>query len=124
MDKIIMKNMAFYGYHGVFPEEKKLGQKFFITAILYLDLKEAGINDDLNASVNYGEIYEIIKFIVEKENFKLLEALSEKICITIFNNFNKIHRIQLEVRKPEAPVPGIFDYFAISVDRTRSDYEK
>ena len=124
MDKIIMKNMAFYGYHGVFPEEKKLGQKFFITAILYLDLKEAGINDDLNSSVNYGEIYEIIKFIVEKENFKLLEALSEKICITIFNNSNKIHRIQLEVCKPEAPVSGIFDYFAVSVDRKRSDYEE
>lgn len=124
MDKIIMKNMAFYSYHGVFKEEKKLGQKFFIDATLYLNLKQAGISDNLNHSVNYGQVYEIIKDIVEKENFDLLEALAEKVCHTIILDFNMIQRIQLEIRKPEAPVSGIFDYFAVSIDRKRSDYEK
>ncbi len=124
MDKIIMKNMAFHSYHGVFQEEKKLGQKFFVDTILYLDLKQAGIHDDLNASVNYGDVYKVIKDIVEKENYDLLEALSEKICKDIICNFDKIERVEVEIRKPEAPVPGIFDYFAIAMDRKRSDYEK
>ena len=56
MDKIIMKNMVFYGYHGVLEEEKKLGQKFFIDAILFLPLKKAGETDNLNFSVNYGSV--------------------------------------------------------------------
>lgn len=124
MDKIIMKNMAFHSYHGVFQEEKTLGQKFFIDASLYLDLKPAGINDDLNHSVNYGEVYELIKDIINKENFDLLEALAEKICHSIISNFNLIQKIELEIRKPEAPVHGIFDYFAVSINRKRSDYAK
>lgn len=124
MDKIIMKNMAFHSYHGVFKEEKKLGQKFFIDAILHLDLKQAGISDNLNHSVNYGQVYEVIKDIVEKENFDLLEALAEKICHTILLDFNMVQKIELGVKKPEAPVPGIFDYFAVAIDREKSDYEK
>lgn len=124
MDKIIMKNMAFYSYHGVFKEEKKLGQKFFVDASLYLDLKQAGISDNLNYSVDYGQVYEIIKDIIEKESFNLLESLAEKICHTIISDFQEIQRIELEVKKPEAPVHGIFDYFAVFLNRKRSDYEK
>jgi len=81
-----------------------------VDTILYLDLKQAGIHDDLNASVNYGDVYKVIKDIVEKENYDLLEALSEKICKDIICNFDKIERVEVEIRKPEAPVPGIFDY--------------
>lgn len=124
MDKIIMENMAFHSYHGVFKEEKKLGQKFFIDGILYLDLKDAGKTDDLKLSVNYGEVYKTIKGIVEDENFDLLEALAEKICHTIISEYSMVQRVELEVKKPEAPVPGIFDYFAVAIDRERGDYEK
>ena len=61
MDKLIMENMAFYGYHGVLQEEKTIGQKFFIDAHLYLSLKKAGETDDLNFSVNYEEVYDTIR---------------------------------------------------------------
>ena len=124
MDRIIMKNMGFYGYHGVFKEEKKLGQKFFIDASLFLDLKKPGRTDDLNDSVNYGLAYEIIKDIVEKENFDLLEALADKICRDIFLKFEEIQRIKLKVKKTQAPVAGIFDYFAVAIDRKREDYNE
>ena len=48
MDKIILSNLGFYGYHGVLEAEKVLGQKFFIDMELFLDTKEAGKTDDLN----------------------------------------------------------------------------
>lgn len=61
MDKILLSNMGFYGYHGVFKEESVLGQKFFIDMELYLDTKEAGLTDQMEKSVSYGDVYELVK---------------------------------------------------------------
>jgi len=118
-DKIIMRNMGFYGYHGVLEAEKALGQKFFIDADLYLNTKPAGLNDDLEASVSYAEVYELIKDMVENQRFKLLEALAEYLTIAIFDKFDKIQKIRIRVKKPEAPVPGIYDYFGVEIERQR-----
>lgn len=123
MDKIIMENMVFYGYHGVLKEEKVLGQKFYIDAELYLDLKQAGKTDDLDHTVSYAMVYETIKNIVTKENFDLLEALSHKICGEILLSFEKIETVRLKIKKPSAPVAGSFDYFAVDIKRGREDYE-
>ncbi|MDR1135267.1 MAG: dihydroneopterin aldolase [Clostridiales Family XIII bacterium] len=119
MDKIIMENMAFYGYHGVLHEEKTLGQKFFIDAYLYLSLKEAGETDDLNFSADYGAVYETIKKIVTGERFKLIEGLAERLCGAIFSSNPQVMKIRIRVKKPEAPVHGIFDYFGVEIERTR-----
>ena len=119
MDKIIMENMGFYGYHGVLQEEKTLGQKFFVDAYLYLPLKKAGENDDLSFSVNYGAVYETIKRIVTNERFDLLEGLAERICSEIFLSYPLVQKLRIRVKKPEAPVPGIFDYFGVEIVRER-----
>lgn len=123
MDKIIMKNMGFYGYHGVLKEEKALGQKFFVDAYLYLPLKKAGETDDLNFSVNYGAVYETIKKIVTEEKFDLLESLAERICHEIFFSYPSVQKICIRIKKPEAPVAGIFDYFGVEIERERNSYE-
>lgn len=119
MDRIIMENMGFYGYHGVLPEEKTLGQKFFVDASLYLPLKNAGETDDLNDSVNYKEVYELIKEIVTNQKFDLLEGLAEKICGEIFAVYPAIQKLRIKVKKPEAPVSGLFDYFGVEIERER-----
>ncbi|MDD2190278.1 MAG: dihydroneopterin aldolase [Eubacteriales bacterium] len=119
MDRIIMKNMGFFGYHGVLPEEKTLGQKFFVDASLYLPLKNAGGTDDLNDSVNYKEVYDIIKGIVTNQKFDLLESLAERICSEIFAAYPEIQKLRVKVKKPEAPVPGLFDYFGVEIERER-----
>ena len=121
MDKIILKNMIFYGFHGAMGEEKVLGQRFFIDAILFLDLKKAGQTDDLQYTSHYGMVYENIKTIVEDERYNLIEALAHHICVNIFNEFTEIEKIQITVRKPSAPVQGIFDYMAVEIIRTRED---
>jgi dihydroneopterin aldolase len=119
MDKIIMENMGFYGYHGVLKEEKTLGQKFFVDAYLYLSLKKAGETDNLNLSVNYGEVYETIKGIVTNERFDLLEGLAERICSEIFSSYPLIQKLLIRIKKPEAPVSGIFEYFGVEIERER-----
>ncbi|MBN7771769.1 dihydroneopterin aldolase [Clostridium aminobutyricum] len=121
MDKIMMENMAFYGYHGVLAEEQKLGQKFFIDAALYLPLKKAGETDDLHFSVSYAQVYDTIKGIVEHNKFNLLEALAETICTEIFSSYPLIEKVKIKVKKPEAPVAGIFDYFGVEIERERQE---
>ncbi|CEQ21731.1 dihydroneopterin aldolase [[Clostridium] sordellii] len=119
MDKILLNNMGFYGYHGVFKEESVLGQKFFVDMELYLDTKEAGITDDMKKSVSYGDVYEVVKDIVEKQRFNLLEALAENIAKQVFERFELIEEVMVRVKKPEAPVPGIYDYFGVEIRRRR-----
>ena len=119
MDKIILSNLGFYGYHGVLEAEKVLGQKFFIDMELYLDTKEAGQTDDMNKSVSYADVYNLVKDITENKRFDLIEALAENIACEVLDKFSLIQGIMVRVKKPEAPVSGIFDYFAVEIRRDR-----
>jgi len=119
MDKILLNNLGFYGYHGVLKEESVLGQKFFIDMELYLDTNEAGLTDDMNKSVSYADVYEVVKEITEKRRFNLIEALAENIAKEVLEKFNLINEVMVRVKKPEAPVNGIYDYFGVEIRRSR-----
>lgn len=119
MDKIIMKNLLFYGYHGALPEEQKIGQKFVVDAELYLPLDKAGMSDDLNETVDYGAVYNVIREIMTNSRFKLIEALAEHICTNVFAVSPLIRKVVLTIKKPEAPIEGIFDYFGVTIERVR-----
>lgn len=119
MDKILLNNLGFYGYHGVLSEENTLGQKFFLDIELYLDTHEAGIYDDMDKSVSYADVYSVVKHIVEERRYNLIEALAENISIEILFKFELIKEVMVRVKKPEAPVNGIYDFFGIEIRRYR-----
>ncbi len=119
MDKIVIASMCFYGYHGVLPEEKRLGQKFFLDAELYLPLQKAGQTDQLDDTVSYAAVYETIRDIVTKEKFNLLEALGERICREILLGYPPVQKITLKIRKPNAPIAGAFEFVGIEIERER-----
>lgn len=121
MDKILMNNLGFYGYHGVLKEESVLGQKFFLDIELYLDTNKAGCTDDINESVSYADVYEVVKNIVENKRFNLLEALSHNIAMEVLEKFYLVKEIMVRVKKPEAPVNGIYDYFGVEIRRTKNE---
>lgn len=120
MDKIIMKNLAFYGYHGAMSEENTLGQKFFVDVEMYVDLGEAGKSDDVTHTVHYGEAYKVVKDIVEGKPLSLIESVVSVIAENLLMKFERIQHVKIQLRKPEAPVPGIFDYFAVEIERGRN----
>lgn len=121
MDKIHLNNMGFYGYHGVLKEETTLGQKFFIDIELYVNLKEAGISDNIDKSVSYAEVYNTVKKIAEGKPFKLLEGFAESLSTTILKEYGLVDGLNIKIRKPEAPVPGIYDFFGVEITRYRND---
>ncbi|MFT4416008.1 dihydroneopterin aldolase [Fredinandcohnia humi] len=123
MDKIFVNRMEFYGYHGVFPEETRLGQRFMVDLTVDVDLKSAGETDNLDFSVNYGELHELCKEIVEGKPFKLIEAVAEKIAQTILNEYMLVKSCTVKVIKPDPPIPGHLESVAVEITRGREHGE-
>ncbi|HHY22091.1 MAG TPA: dihydroneopterin aldolase [Bacilli bacterium] len=120
MDKIYLSNMKFYGYHGVFPEETKLGQRFNVDLILEADLKMAGKNDDLRLTVNYAEAYELTKRIVEGKPYQLVEAVAERIAEEVLETFSLVQSCTVKVIKPDPPINGHYEAVAVVITRRRA----
>lgn len=118
MDKLYFNRMSFYGYHGVFEAEAQLGQRFFVDLELQLDLTKAGNSDDLHDTVNYVEIFEQVRKIVENERFNLIEALAARIADQLLNLF-PILEAKVKVTKPTPPINGHYDSVAIEIIRSK-----
>lgn len=111
--------MEFYGYHGVFPEETKLGQRFKVDLTVEADLAKAGKSDELEDSINYGELYEVCKGVVEGKPFKLVEAVAEEIASELLNKFSSIEKCTVKVYKPDPPIAGHYESVAVEIVRGR-----
>ncbi|WP_174734840.1 dihydroneopterin aldolase [Mesobacillus harenae] len=119
MDKIHVNQMQFYGYHGVFPEETRLGQRFIVDLIVELDLKAAGESDNLDDSINYAELYQVCKEVAEGPPFKLVEAVAEKMAEEILARHAAVQICHLKVIKPDPPIPGHYQSVAVEITRGR-----
>lgn len=115
-DAIHLRGLKFYAYHGVMNEEKVLGQQFIVDVDLYKDLNKPGLSDQVTDTINYAEVYELIKGIVIGEKFNLLERLAEEIASQILKGFS-CEAIRVEVHKPQAPISGIFEDASVEIWR-------
>ncbi len=121
-DKIVVKNMAFYAFHGVDAEEARQGQRFFIDVELFLDLMPAGMHDDIHLTTNYARVFSRVKELAQDRRFILIEALAESIASALIKETNA-DAIIVRVRKPSTPIKGILDYVEVEIYRERKDYE-
>lgn len=119
MDKIRIRQMAFYAYHGVFPEERKIGQRFFVNVELDVDLRQAAETDDVQYSVDYGDVYQVVGSVVEGAACDLIETVANRTCAQILARFPLVDRVWVEVEKPSAPIPGIFASVSVQFSRGR-----
>lgn len=119
MDKIYLNKLEFYGYHGVLPEENRIGQRFIVDLLLELDLSKAGQTDDLNETVNYADVYEITKEILEGKPYKLIEKVADQLAGAILAAFPKINFCTVTIIKPDPPIPGHYESVAVEIRRGR-----
>lgn len=118
-DRVILRGMEFYGYHGALPEEQRLGQPFLVDLEMALDLAPAGTEDDLAQTVNYAAVFQRTADIVQGRTFKLLEALAEAIAVAVLKDFPAVEEVLVRVRKPHVPIPGRLEYAAVEIRRRR-----
>lgn len=120
MDKIILKGLQFYGYHGLFQEERKLGQRFLVDVELHTSLQKAGQTDNMLDSIHYGEAFDAIKEVVEGEPMNLIEAVAEKVATNLLAQFPTLEACLIKVIKPNPPIPGHYKEVAVEIFREKS----
>ena len=115
-DRIVLRNIRLEGRHGYDDEEREAPQPFEVDVELVLDLHPAGIADDLDQSVDYARVYDIVKGVVESTSYRLLEALAEAISREILAAF-RVAEIGVRVRKPAVRLGGPLDYAGVEIWR-------
>lgn len=121
-DRLSLLGMRFQGRHGVHPEEKVTAQPFEVDLVLHADLGPAAERDDLAATVDYGELFEVVRAIVEGTSRDLIEALAGTIASAALDATPPeiVRAVEVRVRKPEAPIAGAFDTVEVSLRRERA----
>lgn len=117
MDKIYLKNIEIFAKHGVFQEEKTLGQKFILDLELNLDLKEAAITEDLTKSVNYGELCHAVEKVFVEKSYDLIETAANKVAEYILLTYPMVELVKVNLKKPWAPIGRHLDYASVEIER-------
>lgn len=119
MDKIIVKSLKLFCYHGVNPEEKEDGQNFIFDIEAGVDLTTPCMTDNVDDTVSYAKIIKTVRRVAQSEKNDLLERVAQRIADELFSEFCKINSLVITVKKPEAPIKADFDYVAVTIERSR-----
>ncbi len=117
MDCIKINNLEVFGKHGVLKEENELGQKFQVSAKLYLDTRQAGRDDDLQESVHYGNVCHFMNQFMKERTYQLIEAVAENLAEGILLNFKHVKKLELEIKKPWAPIGLPLEEVSVQIER-------
>jgi 7,8-dihydroneopterin aldolase/epimerase/oxygenase len=118
-DRVVLSNMRFDGRHGVLEFEKTDRQPFEIDVELVLDLRPAGLSDDVSVTADYRTAFDICRSVVEGPSRDLIEALAEEIATRLLAEYEPIaiEEVVVRVRKPEVALPGRLDWSGVEIRR-------
>lgn len=119
MDKISIKGLKLFAYHGVNPEEKENGQNFVIDLDYYVNIARACQMDTLDDTVSYAKVVKTIRRVFTAEKYDLIERAAQVIADAVLDEFDDIFKVEVTLKKPEAPISVEFDYVAVSIMRER-----
>jgi dihydroneopterin aldolase/2-amino-4-hydroxy-6-hydroxymethyldihydropteridine diphosphokinase len=117
MDSVTIEGLEVYCNHGVFPEENKLGQRFVVNVVLYTDTRMAGLDDNLDKSIDYGEVSHFITDYMKNNTFKLIEAVAENLAKQLLLKISNLREIEIEIKKPWAPIGLPIDCVGVKITR-------
>lgn len=109
---ILLENLVFYANHGVLPQETAVGNTYVINLKIALDMTEACRTDNLDATINYAEIYELIKKEMKIPS-KLIEHAAKRIIDRLISTYSKIDGIELKLSKRNPPIGAQMDYASV-----------
>ena len=119
VDEITITGIRAYGYHGVYPDEKRDGQEFVVDAQLLLSTARAAETDDVADTVHYGELAERIAAVVAGDPVDLIETLANRIAEVVLA-YDLVQMTRVTVHKPSAPIAVPFADVAVTVNRSRT----
>lgn len=119
-EKIVLKGITVFGYYGVSPMEREIGQKLELDIEFHHDFTKACVTDSLEDTVNYERVYAKVMETVENNKLNLLETLGEAICRSILDNFT-VSRVKTTIRKLTLPFPNNLSHVEVVVERKAED---
>ena len=120
-DRIVLEGMRFYGFHGVNPEERVLGQEYLVDLAVGMDLTQAGASDRLEDTISYAHIYRAVRDVMEGEPRNLLEAAAQSVADRILSDF-PVDSVSIRVKKPHPPIRGsVIENATVEIFRRRQD---
>ena len=118
MDRIAIRGLRVFAHHGVLDSERTGGQNFLIDVTVHLDTREAAAADDLTRTLDYGDLALAVHQRISEERWNLIERVAQRVAELALEN-PAAERVEVTVRKPEAPIPLQFDEVSVSITRSR-----
>ncbi len=118
---ISLEGLQFYGKHGLHEQERVLGNTFIIDVTLGLDFWKAAKHDSIHHTIDYEQVYAIIKQ-ENNQSCKLLEHLGYRIIIQLFKVFSQMECVAIDIRKQTPPISGICQSAKVSIRLTKSEF--
>lgn len=112
--KVSLINIKLYGFHGVFSNERKNGQKFELDVEYIYENKKSHINDDISNVIDYSEVLDLIVEVFNKKKWNLLETLAEEIKFTLMREFSMLD-CSIKIRKPEVKLQYNVDFVELNL---------
>lgn len=114
MSIILLNNMKFHAYHGCLDFEKRDGNTFLVSVEMELDTKEAGLTDNLEDTLNYQEVYDVVKREMEVPS-NLIEHVVQRIYDSLIRSFPEIKSLKVRLSKLNPPLGGEVDSVQIEI---------
>ena len=119
-DRMELRGLRFDARHGVLAAEATETQPFEVDVVLELDLGEAGRSDDLARTIDYSDVFRLARAVVEQgPHVALIETLAERIATDVLAAHPAVGAVTVRVRKPRAPLPGVFAWAGVEIRRER-----
>lgn len=118
-DRIAIRNLALFAYHGVFEGEQEIGQRFYLDVVVEADLQPAAASDAVDRTIDYAALVNVVSEAFGEKRQKLLETLAERVANRIFATFAMAQAVEVTIRKPSAPIEAVFDHVEIQIRRVR-----
>ena len=122
MDRIQIRGLEVFAWHGVGLEEKEKGQPFILDVDMECNLKKAGQTDALGDTINYALVVEEITRVMREKSYDLIERAAARVAEAVLQMYDRIWRVRVWLKKPEAPIQAKFDYVAVEITRERKDF--
>ena len=100
---VILKDVRFHAFHGVMPQETKVGADFLVNLRIGYPLGTAMESDEVDDTLNYAEVYDLVKQEMEPPS-KLLEHVAGRIVKVIGQHYPLVTSIDLTLMKQNPPI--------------------
>ncbi len=112
--------MLFFGRHGAWPEERSLGRQFEVDVELHADLSKPRRTDRLADTIDYGEVFAVVREVIEGPSRNLLERLADEVASRLLKRF-PAQAVRVRVKKPRLPIHGgVLDSVSVEVWQERT----